>query len=428
MESDAIPIIEEPTSGPVVKTEGRSYIVEGDNVLINIIINNLRQLSRKALIDMARNVTEDAGMRQSQMYRQLNRLRGDTKDVVDLRASIERGIANLREISRYEVTYYGTVIDGEDDKVRARRGQIPLSPETFERGAISTPEESQVMIHLIETANYRQRRPSSQQLLDGVPDIPDAYGKYLWSLPNKGSHFGWSPSLLRQAIINSGLAIKIDPYQTHGRTEYTSQRIDRAISFTTLGLRSSTTPGEEGQMYLPSLFSSNRYLPAVYFETLYRLIFLGNIDPHVLNWSGLCDLGLVSDEYMRMRLVEDRGYVEAGLPTQREELCDLYRQSQHRTDFSVTRDQLPKWSITVREQPGSRWLNPEGWTNDIIPEPIQEPEFWQRIENECDLESISLDQLIQYAEELDVVVSPVDNERTLCAKIRKNLALFRRAK
>lgn len=403
----------------------RPYIIDGQDALISILTDNLRVISRRDLVMMVQGAIDANRIRLFDLRRRYNQT---PKNNSYHRITLEHDMTKLENITHYEVEYDGTIINTNDDAVLARAGKLQLSPETFERGAISTPQESEEMVHLIETADYRRRRPTMTQRRDGAPDVPDAYGHYLYSLPNKGSHYGWERDQLIRAIINSGLAIKVEPYQSvASRTNGSTYYIDHAIPFSSLGLRSLNHPG---QQYLPGLFGQWIDLPAVYYETLYRLIFNGNIDPRLLDWSNLCANNLVSEEYMRGRLIQDFGYIENQLPRQRAQLCDLYHQAQqqHHTQFKLTQNEIPTWAITVRDQPGSRWLQPTQWNNDIIAPSIQEPELWQYLENNCDLDSLPFDRVAQYAIELGIPVLPADTKVTLCGKIRRTITILRQAK
>lgn len=272
----------------------------------------------------------------------------------------------------YEFTYTGEVIDTTEPHYQAYQGLLKLSPETFESAATLTPEESEQVIEIIRSANYR---PDSNQY------------KLQRLLEHRYKHpgTGWHPGQLRDAIANSGLAINVPPYQNPfaaNRRYSNDYVISQAILMDDVGIEVANAEDIkvrfDRDLYLPGIFSERIYLQRPYYEALYRWIF-----------------------FSPQRQAE-RGALA----------------------------QIPVEASAVIYQPTSRWFEVPAWQRQI-PRPFNTLEQWQNFAATCSPETlmqISINDLIVLAEELDLPRREGETKESLCRSISNTFALLRGGK
>ena len=351
----------------------------------------------------------------------------------------------------YSYSYFGW-FDMSSPYVQALRGKLPLSPETFEEGAVANLDTYARVFDLLSKARYRYDPtiPKDQQQNYRNPinkeftrhsfsnEFPQfSYGenafRYLRGHGKPGLTPGWKKSDLQRAIANSGLAIAIPPHRI-GDQKNPGYTIDRGIPLDALGIESERYPGQEHTIYLPGIFSRNAYMPRWYYEALYRKIFntLQNID-----WIQLCREGGVSSDMLKYVAVSDFGldWEEIqGFPD--EVLCErLDAEARYRR---MTMQQLAEEAKELAPalifQPGSRWAQPE--TAGFAPGTMgfQEPnipEEWLEVEEACDpkvLAKTPRGMLVFFANKMGISILPGDTKEQICRKLIGHIEILRRQK
>lgn len=243
----------------------------------------------------------------------------------------------------YTRTYFGW-INAANMYVRAKEGEIPLRPDTFEAASVLSHESYKNIIRSLENT-----RRSTGIAFPAWKQNP----RYL----------GWKKEDLFEAIKSSGLMrdkAKIN-YKGKGHKE------SKVILWRDIGI---DKPGHVVGLDLTP------YMPYYYYDAIYRKL---HNTGSFINWSYLCRKKLVDIHTLRHFAVKDFDLSYAQVKKMKiPELCaTLTRISNERTQItediakSVANDAI--WqSQAIILQPGSPWVKPQSEYFMRVTDPLEQ--------------------------------------------------------
>lgn len=291
----------------------------------------------------------------------------------------------------FEKSYFGYV-NPQNPYVMAKKGEVPLRPDTFEAFA------------------FFDRAPpkytAAQQAVSSWhgPSIEGCHDRRLKPIFTIG---GWSKKDLVAAIKSSGLWKDVSQLKKAGRYQRSQLK---GIAFADVGMKSGNRAANEFNRneVLPG-FRKNAYMSHCYYESVYRKIF-STLD--FINWPLLCKLNAVSLEGIRAIAVEhydaNPGQVEKASVS---EICAFVTEQSHKRlelteNLALT---LAKEATAAQagfvHRPGSRWVQPPTMRMmaGMSPEaPTNDYAIYLKIKAYCEDDNVTKDNLIGFAEALRV--------------------------
>ena len=225
---------------------------------------------------------------------------GIIDEIYDMYHPLGEQIENLYAKKGF-VSHYFIFVNKDDPRVKAVRGEIPLTKETFEWAAFSyiPPEYGMDYIKNIQlyledgTAQNRNKRLGLEvNAFHTIRDYISLSNKKRTTNMHKTmdeiKFLGWSKWNLFLAIKHSGLMID-------HRQPYRAPR----LPYDAVKILPASAIGVDKEKVV-SGFGRNSYLPKAYYEVIYRQIFDTNSQ---IDWVSACQHNLVSLNMLRYVIV-----------------------------------------------------------------------------------------------------------------------------
>jgi hypothetical protein len=285
----------------------------------------------------------------------------------------------------YDFSYFGFV-RRDHPYYLARKGKIPLKPNTFEPFSFFklAPEKYMWMANELNTTNIRTMRLSCLR-----PPYTDAV-----------KMSGWKKQDLFDAIKRSGLWKDVSnlPRIMYGIGE--TRRMGIALKDLRIiqhDPKQAVVKGLAGQPYMSHC----------YYEALYRKIY-STVD--YIDWPLLCQLNAVSLENIRKVAVAD--FHANPAQVENASVTDICRYVQ---ETAEKRRNLTK-SLALQSQaamegfvgqPGSRWVQPQtlqrrGPRGEAISAPTDDYQLYLAVQRYCQDPKITKEELVGYSEALNI--------------------------
>ena len=190
---------------------------------------------------------------------------------------LQNDINMIYEQEGYEYYYFGW-INTENQYYRAKKGEIPLRPDTFEIGTFLKlyPSQYREALKYIKIGIYPQCQNQKDRLYSS-------------------NFLGWKKSDIQQAILKSGL-IESEPY----KSDPTLFR--KGIKWTSLGInRKGFATNLSKRVYSHYPYAS---MKSCYWDTIYRKFFN---TASFINWPYLCSNRFIDYNTLKKIAVEDFG-------------------------------------------------------------------------------------------------------------------------
>ncbi len=347
------------------------------------------------------------------------------------------------------VYHYFTFLNKDEPHVKAVRGEIQLTKETFEWAAFSyiPPEYGMDYIKNMQlyiedgTAQNRNKRLGYE--VDAFHTIHD-YIRLANKKRTTNMHktmddikfLGWSKSRLFDAIKESGLMIDHrSPYRAP-RWPYDAAKI---LPASAIGVnKEKVVPG----------FGLLEYLPKEYYEVIYRQIFDTNSQ---IDWVSACQNNLVTLNMLRYVALTAFGQEYKDIINlSMDELCQKVAEiAEARRELASSTAQLAQeLQVPLMFQPGSMLIRPafliEGMIRDLPPTeigPPKERDPYREVITACADPDISKHYLLFIATRMGLLdystgrlggLSVIDMQRItkedICRTIKNFIALLVRAR
>jgi len=273
------------------------------------------------------------------------------------------------------VYYFGGWINSDNVYIKAKRGQIPLRPNTFEAGSLLTGEGYRNIINYLE-------RPRHMWL--GCSDGP-----------GDREYMGWSKSNLLQAIKNSGLMRTITPdMKLKGR----GPADGKVLLLRDIGI------DRDGKV---NGIGRHATRPVCYYEALYRKIY----ETHdYIDWSYLCGKRLV--DYHTLKFIAHKDYkmdYNTVKKMKYNEICQkINKIAEERGELSIVvakslADVAAIAAPQVILQPTSPWIKPATRSQFIEGQDITDPyQIYQALSQACQDNTVNKQDLIQLTNNLGI--------------------------
>jgi len=247
---------------------------------------------------------------------------------------IQKEINDAYRARGYEYYYFGW-INPKNPYFMAKRGTIPLRPDTFEVGTFLTvyPSEYREVLRKIKSGSYQQYCQNSRS---------DKLYSY--------NYLGWKKSELQQAILNSGL-VSSEPYKTdpnRRRTGIKWKNLDINIK----GFAPSLSK-RDGWVDYPT-----PYLKMCYWDTIYRKFFNTT---SFINWPYLCSNRIIDYNTLKKIAQEDFGLPYNQIKRMKYgDICNrLSEISEQKQEMAKSISKLTKPAASqIILRPYSPWVSP----------------------------------------------------------------------
>jgi len=304
----------------------------------------------------------------------------------------------------YVYQYFG-FMNINNDLVKARLGELVLTPQTFELGVTTSLSNYEEILHTMNICrpfllNFNPRNMQCGPLSDlyCLPILPKSNCRKNAAIP------GWTKKALREAIINSGLGITDEKTDImYFPADPILLKVTNTYKNTLPGIFNNVNRYVPHRVGMPAIhdIEGQAYMPRAYYEALYRKIYN---TPVYINWSTYCETQ--EPKYLNLikfMAINDFDFKPSEIRNLKfSELCELLNdESMRRRKFLTSlANKAIELAPEIIYQPGSIFVKPEIFKKQVIEKELK-PEY-QEIYNLCQDPQVTKGYLIYISELLGI--------------------------